>query len=341
MSFRSTVARASALVLGLGLVSAACGQYSISNIRALKAFKEGNDLYGRKEYKSAVDRYHEVFQRNPEFKGVAYFFLANSYDNLYKETKKGDPENDAYLTKAIEYYKLAIEKIKDTDAPQAPDVRKRSYEFLIAAYKDKMKDFAQAEPVAKQMIDMEPGDPTNYQVLGALYEDAGRYEEAEAMFIKSTQIKASDPQVYSALAGYYVRQAKFDKTMEALQKRADTEPNNPEAWHTMATYYSEKVTMDTKVPRQKAIEYTMAGLAAEEKALAINPEYADALTFKGILLIVQAKYENNAQKRAELTKLADEVRTQSIQLREKQAGEAAKKTAEAGKKGGGKDKEHE
>src|SRR4029079_19509941 len=127
----------------------------------------------------------------------AYFFLANSYDNLYKDSKKGEPENDAYLTKAIENYKLAIEKIKDNDAPQAPDVRKRSYEFLIAAYKDKMKDFGQAEPVAKQMIDMDPGDPTNYQVLGALYEDAGRYEDAEAMFLKSTTIKPKDPQVYS------------------------------------------------------------------------------------------------------------------------------------------------
>jgi tetratricopeptide (TPR) repeat protein len=334
MLFRSTVARASALVLGLGLVSAACGQYSISNIRALKAFKEGNELYGRKEYKTAVDRYHEVFERNPEFKGVAYFFLANSYDNLYKDSKKGEPENDAYLTKAIENYKLAIEKIKDNDAPQAPDVRKRSYEFLIAAYKDKMKDFALAEPVAKQMIDMDPGDPTNYQVLGALYEDAGRYEDAEALFVKSTTIKPKDPQVYSALAGYYNRQGKFDKTMEALQKRADAEPNNPEAWHTMATYYSEKVTLDAGVKKQKAIDYTLAGIAAEDHALTINPEYADALTFKGILLRVQAKYETNVQKRADLTKEADELLAKSMELRAKQAGDAAKKSTDAAKKGG-------
>jgi len=325
MSLRSTVARASALVLALGLVSAACGQYSISNIRALKAFKEGNDLYGRKEYKGAVDRYLEVFQRNPEFRGIAYFFLANSYDNLYKENKKGEPENDAYLTKAIANYKLAIDKIKDADAPTASDIRKRSYEFLIAAYKDKLRDFAQAEPIAKQMIDLDPGEPTNYQVLGALYEDAGRYEDAEAMFVKSTTIKANDPQVYSALAGYYLRQGKFDKTMEALQKRAEAEPNNPEAWHTMATYYSEKALKDTKLPKAKTLEYIQAGLTADEKALALNGEYADALTFKGILLLQQAKFENNAEKRAAMVKLADELRTKSIQLREKQTGDAAKK----------------
>jgi len=162
-------------------------------------------------------------------------------------------------------------------------------------------------------------------VLGALYEDAGRYEDAEAMFVKSTTIKANDPQVYSALAGYYLRQGKFDKTMEALQKRAEAEPNNPEAWHTMATYYSEKALKDTKLPKAKTLEYIQAGLTADEKALALNGEYADALTFKGILLLQQAKFENNAEKRAAMVKLADELRTKSIQLREKQTGDAAKK----------------
>ncbi|MGH7488572.1 MAG: tetratricopeptide repeat protein [bacterium] len=331
MSIRSTVARAVALVLGLGLATAACGQYSISNIRALKAFKEGNELYGRKEYKSAAEHYQEAFDRNPEFRGIGYFFLGNSYDNLYKDSKKGDPQNDAYLQKAIDNYKLAIDKIKDTDAPTAPDIRKRSYEFLIAAYKDKMKDFAQAEPVAKQMIDMDPTDPTNYQVLGALYEDAGRYDDAEAMFLKSTQVKATDPQVYSALAGYYNRQGQFEKTMAALQKRADAEPNNPEAWHTMATYYSEKAIRETSLSKSKVLEYAQAGIAADDKALAINPTYAEAMVFKNILLLVQARLEPNPAKRAELTKQADALKAKAIELQKQQAQGAA-----AAKKGGDK-----
>ena len=326
-----------ALVLGLGLVTAACGQYSISNIRALKAFKEGNDLYGRKEYKSAAAHYEEVFQRNPEFRGIAYFFLANSYDNLYKDSRKGEPENDAYLTKAVENYKLAITKIKDNDAPTAADVRKRSYEFLIAAYKDKMKDFEQAEPIAKQMIDMDPGDPTNYQVLGALYEDSGRYDEAEQMFVKSTTVKPNDPQVYSALAGYYNRQddgkpGKFERTMGALQKRAIAEPNNPEAWHTMSTYYTDKVTKDVKLPKAKIMEYTFAGIAADDKALAINAGYTEAMIFKNILLRVQATFEVPA-KRAALIKEADELQARAIELR-KEAEKGAAATAPK-KPGGG------
>jgi tetratricopeptide (TPR) repeat protein len=325
------VARAWVLVLGLGLVSAACGNYSISNIRALKAFKEGNALYQKKEYKGASDKYRQCFDYNPEFRGIAYFFLANSYDNLFKETRRGEPENDAYLQKAIDNYKLAIAKIKDTDDPTAPDVRKRAYEYLIAAYKDKMKDLALAEPVAKQMIDMEPGDPTNYQVLGALYEDGGRYDEAEAMFQKSTQVKPTDPQVYSALAGYYNRQGKFDLTMAAFQKRADAEPNNPEAWHTMATYYLDEVTKDTRLAKPKVLAYTLAGIAADDKALAINPEYADAYIFKNILLRIQANFESNVAKRNDLIKEADNLKTKGMDLQKKQSAGAPV----APKKGGG------
>ena len=53
---------------------------------------------------------------------------------------------------------------------------------------------------------------------------------------------------------------------QALQKRADAEPNNPEAWHTMATYYTDKVTKDVRLPKPKVKEYTLAGIAAADKA---------------------------------------------------------------------------
>ena len=74
---------------------------SISNIRSLKAFQDANNLYKKAEYKGAIERYEASVQFNPEL-GFAYFFLGNSYDNLYKPAKKGEPENDANLTKAVE-----------------------------------------------------------------------------------------------------------------------------------------------------------------------------------------------------------------------------------------------
>ena len=46
---------------------------------------------------------------NPAELAYSYFFLANSYDKLFRPTKRGDAENDAYMTKAIQFYLKASE----------------------------------------------------------------------------------------------------------------------------------------------------------------------------------------------------------------------------------------
>src|ERR1051325_8120461 len=197
------VTRVLVLLLGLALTGSACGKYSIGNLRALKAFQDANEKYQKSEFKAAADDYERVVQLNPDL-GYAYFFLGNSYDNLYKPTKKGQPENDAYLPKAVENYRKAIDKLKGSTEPKAPDIRKLSYQYLISAYSpEKLNDLDKALPVAQELIATEPNDPTNYQALGKLYEDAGRYEEAEAQFKKAIEMKPNDALGYATLAGYY------------------------------------------------------------------------------------------------------------------------------------------
>ena len=71
------------------------------------------------------------------------------------------------------------------------------------------------------MIEMEPNEPTNYFGLSKLYEDAGRYDEAEQALLKAKEVKPNDPLVYTTLSGYYNRQGDFDKTIENLEKAAE------------------------------------------------------------------------------------------------------------------------
>jgi tetratricopeptide (TPR) repeat protein len=329
---QSRFTRMVVLVAGLGLATAACGQYSIGNIRSLKAFKDGNDLYGKGDYKGAVALYEKSISFNPDL-GFAYFFLGNSYDKLYKPGRKGEAENDAYLPKAVENYRKALDKLKNGTDPQEVTFRKRSYEFLIAAYgSDKLDDFAQAEPVARELIASEPNEPANYQAIGKLYEEQGRFDEAEAMFVKATEVKPDDPVGFQVLASYYNRQAAFDKTMQAFQKRADLEPNNPEAWHTMGTYYFEKVSRDKTLTPAQARAYVTSGLTAEDKALALNGEYFEALTFKNLLLRLQANIERDPATQKRLLAEADSLRERAINVQAKQQAGAAAAAATAGKK---------
>ena len=98
----------------------------------------------------------------------------------------------------------------------------------------------------------------------------------------------------------------------------------------MTTYYTDKVTKDRNLAKPKVKEYTLAGLAAADKALAINPAYAESMVFKNILMRVQANDEPNLAKRNDLIKEADALlaKAQDLMKQQQQGKE------QQGKKGG-------
>ncbi len=151
------------------------------------------------------------------------------------------------------------------------------------------------------------------------------------MFRKAIEVKPNDPLAYEVLAGYFNRQGEFDKTMESFEKRASMEPNNPEAWHTMGPYYSEKAMKDSKLSKDVAKKYVTRGLEVEDKALAINPDYYEALAFKNILLRQQANYEKDPAVQKRLLSQADEVKAKSVELQKRQNAEAAAGSKKKGK----------
>jgi len=284
----------------------------VNALKAKKTFKDANTAYQSQNYKDAAQKYEEVVSLDPSL-GDAYFFLGNSYDNMYRATKKGDAANDANITKAIDNYKVAAEKASD------PKIKKLALEYLVAAYgPDKLNDPAQSEPILQRMIDMDPKEPSNYFVLGKIYEDNGDYERAEQTYVKAREMKPSDPAVYMTLAGFYNRQGEFDKTMDALKARAQQEPNNPEAYYTMATFYWEKAYRDFTTPEPKKIEYVQSGIEAVDKAIQLKPDYFEALTYKNLLLRVQANLEKNPQRQQALLREADQFRDKAQEVRNKQ-----------------------
>lgn len=326
MQFR--FARIVVLVAGLSMATAACGKYSIGSIRSAKAFQDGLVMYKTGDFKNASANFEEAARLNPSF-GFSYFFLGNSYDKMYRVTRKGEAENDSYLQKAVDNYRKSIEMLKNSNEPQAAQFRNLSYQYLIAAYgSDRLNDFTQAEAVAKELIAAVPDEPGNYQALGRLYQDQGRNEEAEAMFVKGAEVRPTDSVGYQMLANFYNQQGQFDKTVAAFQKRAEIEPNNPEAWHTMGTFYYDKVLRDSRLTPALAKTYLQQGLDAEDKALALNSEYYEAISYKSMLLSLGANREKDPAAQKKL--LADAAVYYQKALAIKKAQDAA--TAAAPKK---------
>ena len=315
MRVRSKAILASTAIIAIVALSA-CSK--LGNLQARKAFKDANTAYQSQNYVEAAARYQDVIAdpsaaSDPNLVH-AYFFLGNSYDNLYKPARKGEADNDSLLTKAIENYKLAAEK--ETDAK----MKKLSMDYLVAAYgPDKLNDPAEAEGIVQKMIELDPSDTTNYFVLAQIYEDAGELAQSEAMLLKAKEAQPKDPTVYQRLAGYYQRQAEFDKLIEAVSQRAILEPQNPEAHQAIASYYWDEGYRNTRLNEAQRKDYAGKGLEAVEKALKLNPDYVDAVAYKGLLLRNQAAIEKDPGRQKQMLNEAQQLQERAAGLKKKQA----------------------
>ena len=308
MRYRTALA---ALVVTAALGTAGCGRYSLQSLKAQKAYKEANDLYRASDWKNAAARYEDVLQLDPS-RSEVYFFLGNSYDNAYKPARAGEAQNDAFMTKAIENYRKAAEQDKN------PEMKTLALQYLVAAFgSDKLNDPGQAEPILQELIAKDPNNTANYFQLSKLYEDSGRYEDAEQALLKAREVKPNDPGVYTSISGYYNRQGEFDKTMEALHKAAELDPNNPQGHQLVAVYYYDKSSKDTRLSPAKKREYATKGLESSDRALALNADYSDAIVYKGLLKRVLASVETDRAKQAQLIKEATEHTQHAIELNKK------------------------
>ena len=299
-------------------VSAGCSQ--VSQVQAKRSFKAANIAYQAQDYKKSAALYEETLQKDPSI-AQAYFFLGNSLDNQYKPSRKGEPANDDLMVKAVENYKLCAEKLASSPVDKDRELAKLSLEYLVAAYGvDKLNDASAAEPVLIKMIETEPTEPSNYAVLGKIYEDAGFYDDAEKVLLMSKTAKPKDASVYLQLAGFYKRQGQFDKTIESLNQRAAIEATNPEAFQTIAGYYWDETRVNTALTEAQKKDYIGKGLEAVDKAISLKTDYVEALTFKGLLLRLQALVEKEPAKQQALIKEATELSDKANDLRKKATG---------------------
>lgn len=92
----------------------------------MQLLQQADDHYRAQEWALAVEKYEAALARQPDLVRV-FFFLGNSYERWYDQSRPGEPVNDARLQKAIEYYRLASERDSE------PRMRTLAQEYLRAA----------------------------------------------------------------------------------------------------------------------------------------------------------------------------------------------------------------
>jgi protein TonB len=106
---------------------------------------------------------------------------------------------------------------------------------------------------------------------------------------------------------------RFEQEVALFEKTAAREPHNASAQHVVGTFYFEK-TRDATLSEDDKRECIERGLAAEDRALAADPDFVPALVYKNLLLRVQSTLEPNPATREALIRDADALRARALQL---------------------------
>ena len=111
--------------------------------------------------------------------------------------------------------------------------------------------------------------------------------------------------------------AAFDRKAAELEQAAAQQPGNAQAQHLVASFYYEKAR-DVALSAEERRGYIDRGVAAEDRALAADPDYVEALVYKNILLRTRATMELDPAVQAALVREADALRSRALELAQAQ-----------------------
>jgi TonB family protein len=98
-------------------------------------------------------------------------------------------------------------------------------------------------------------------------------------------------------------------------QRPPRDPLSPATYHRLAVEYWDRAYKDLSLTPEARLDLVKKGLAEEDRALELNPDYVEALVYKNILLRMQANLSVDPQEQAALITQANELRDRAIELR--------------------------
>jgi TonB family protein len=170
------------------------------------------------------------------------------------------------------------------------------------------------EQELKSAIDAGGQEPGVYLDLAKLQQERGAMADAEATLEALFQAHPQSVASYLALAQLYVRTGRVDRAIALLEDAAARSATDPNAYHVLGTFYWEAARADSASPMDR-LTYLHAGAAAEDRALALNPDFVEALVYKNLFLRQEAAIEGDTPKGRALLAEADALRSKAMALR--------------------------
>jgi TonB family protein len=125
------------------------------------------------------------------------------------------------------------------------------------------------------------------------------------------------------LASLLGRQGRTAEAIDVVEELGRVQAGDPTVHYLLVTYCEEVVRKGQLTPDEKAA-FIAKGLAAADRAIALDPQYAEAITYKNILLRHQTRLEMDPARQQALIAEADRLRVYAMELlKERRASGAA------------------
>ena len=156
----------------------------------------------------------------------------------------------------------------------------------------------------------------------SLLDSAGDRDTAIAYLEKQLASRPSDLALINQIATLYQKKGDFTKALEYYEKRTSLDANNKEAWYTLGVKCWDRSYHGGLAVSQEERDMVIdKGIAALDKALQIDPNYFDALSYINLIYREKAKSLNTVGKFTEVGAAiakADEYQKRAIEVKKAQ-----------------------
>ena len=242
-------------------------------------------------------------------KRAAELYNAQKYEEAiaqYDEVLKLDPKHwDANYRRATAYLALYH--------PGSEHAKDKEYAAKgIAAFEQTL---ALTPPNAETL------EKTEKFYLSFL-DSAGEKDKAIAYLEQTLAKRPNDLALINQIATLYQKKGDFPHALEYFKKRAEMDSTNKEAWYTLGVNcWARSYHGGLAVSQEEREQVVDLGVQALEKALSIDPNYFDALSYINLIYREKAKALASVGKNAEAGQAiakADEYQKRAIDIRKAQ-----------------------
>jgi len=148
--------------------------------------------------------------------------------------------------------------------------------FQAAARAFRARDWKQAEALCQQVLAAKPRDADALHLLGVVFKETGRFEDAIATLREAIAQKPADPFQWMNLGEAYRKAERLTEAVECHRKAIGLNENIPEAHFNLGVTYRD-------------LGQTDGAIAALRRAISLRPDYAKAQYNLGLLLLAEGR----------------------------------------------------